>query len=96
MKIIIKTSVACLMTLSALAGCSSKSGKYTAGSYTGEAQGFGGTISVTITTDTDKITDVKVVGDSETAEIGGAHLEELAAAILEKKVQKLMLLREQL
>lgn len=85
MKKIIKTSVACLMTLSALAGCSSKSGTYTAGSYTGEAQGFGGTISVTITTDTDKITDVKVVGDSETAEIGGAHLEELAAAILEKQ-----------
>ena len=62
MKKIIKTSVACLMTLSALAGCSSKSGTYTAGSYTGEAQGFGGTISVTITTETDKIKDVKVVG----------------------------------
>ena len=54
---------------------------FTAGSYTGEADGFGGKVSVTITVDDETITDVAITGDSETPEIGGAALEELAAQI---------------
>ena len=55
---------------------------YTAGTYTGEADGFGGKVSVTITTDEAAITDVAITGDSETPEVGGAALEELAAQIM--------------
>ncbi len=56
-------------------------GNYTPGTYIGEGQGFGGTVTVEITTDATTITDVKVTGDSETPDIGGAHLEELAGQI---------------
>ena len=64
--------------------CSSE-GTYTPGTYTGEAQGFGGKVSVAITVDKTKITDVKVTGDDETPQVGGAALEKLAAAIKEKQ-----------
>ncbi len=56
-------------------------GKYTAGTYTGEGAGFGGTVSVTITTDADNITDVKIEGADETPNIGGAAFEELTEQI---------------
>ena len=55
-------------------------GKYTAGTYTGEGAGFGGTVSVTITTDADNITDIKIEGADETPNIGGAAFEELVSA----------------
>ena len=53
-------------------------GTYTAGTYTGEGQGFGGTVTVAITVDADSITDVKIEGPDETENIGGAAFEELA------------------
>ncbi|MCM1231822.1 MAG: FMN-binding protein [Ruminococcus flavefaciens] len=56
-------------------------GSYTPGTCTGEGQGFGGTVTVEITTTATAITDVKVTGDSETPEIGGAALEELAGQV---------------
>ena len=62
-----------------------ESGVYTAGTYTGEAMGYGGTVTVTITTDASSITDVKVTGDQETPAVGGAALETLAEQI--KKAQ---------
>ncbi|MCM1231823.1 MAG: FAD-dependent oxidoreductase [Ruminococcus flavefaciens] len=57
------------------------SGIYTPGTYTGEGQGFGGAVKVTITVDANSITDVTIAGDSETPEIGGAALEELAEQV---------------
>lgn len=60
-----------------------ESGIYTAGTYTGEAVGYGGTVSVTITTDANNITDVKITGDQETPAVGGAALETLAGQIKE-------------
>lgn len=57
------------------------SGVYTPGTYTGEAQGFGGKIIVTITTDENTITDVTITGDDETPTVGGAALEELTSQI---------------
>lgn len=83
MKKLSKVLLAGMMAVGTVA-CSG-AGTYTPGTYTGEAQGFGGTVSVTITVDKNKITDVKVVGDKETPSVGGAHLEELAAAIKEKQ-----------
>ena len=73
---------------SSMVACSSSSsetGKYTAGTYTGEGQGFGGTVTVTVTTDGKTITDVTCEGPDETETVGGAALEELAEQI--KKAQ---------
>ena len=86
MKKILKLVLASLMILAGATACSKKTeGTYTPGEYTGEAQGFGGKVSVTIKVDESKITDVTVTGNDETPEIGGSHLEELAAAILDKQ-----------
>ena len=51
---------------------------------TGEAEGYGGTITAEVTLDGDKIVDLKLTGDGETPAIGGAALESLQAAIIEK------------
>ena len=55
---------------------------YTPGTYTGEADGFGGSVIVDITVDEASVTEVSITGDSETPEVGGAALEELASQIL--------------
>lgn len=51
---------------------------------TGEAEGYGGTITAEVTLDGDKIVELKITGGNETPEIGGAALESLQAAIIEK------------
>ena len=56
-------------------------GLFTAGTYTGTAQGYGGEVTVTITVDASSITDVKVEGADETPEVGGAALDTLAESI---------------
>ncbi len=56
-------------------------GIYTPGVYTGEGQGFGGVVTVTLTADANSITDVAITGDSETPNVGGAALEELAQQV---------------
>ena len=58
---------------------------YTAGTYTGEGQGYGGAVVVELTTSESAITNVKITGDKETPAVGGAALEELAGQI--KKAQ---------
>ncbi len=66
------------------AGCARKeSGKYTAGTYSSVAQGFGGDVAVTITVDANSITAVSATGDLETAGIGSRAIEELPPKILE-------------
>jgi hypothetical protein len=50
---------------------------------TGEADGFGGPVTVTITKDGDKITDVKIVGDSETAGIGTNAIDDMPQQIID-------------
>ncbi|WP_312811943.1 FMN-binding protein [Sedimentibacter sp.] len=50
---------------------------------TGTAKGFGGDVTVTLTMDGDKITDVKIVGDSETPGVGTPAIEQLPAKIIE-------------
>ena len=57
---------------------------YAPGTYTGEGQGYGGTVTVELTVSADAITDVKVTGDKETPTVGGAALEELAGQVKEK------------
>ncbi len=56
---------------------------YEAGTYTGTAQGFGGTVTATVTVTGSGIESVELKGDSETPEIGGAALEKLGPAFVE-------------
>ena len=58
-------------------------GIYTPGTYTAQAQGFGGTVSVTVTVDENAILSVEAVGDSETAGVGSNAIEQLPARIVE-------------
>ena len=72
--------------LLAAVGCGksdSAAGVYTPGIYSASERGYGGDVTVTITVDADKITDVKVEGPGETESIGGAALETLASSILD-------------
>lgn len=55
-----------------------------ADTVTGEAEGYGGPITAEVTLDGDKIVDLKLTGEQETPTIGGAALETLQAAIIEK------------
>lgn len=74
--------------LLAAVGCgqsdtASGAGIYTPGTYSASERGYGGSVTVTITVDADKITDVQVEGPDETENIGGAALDTLASGILE-------------
>ncbi len=83
---IIKTLLPMLLAMT-LFGCSSNSGGSAAGvsgSYSGTAKGNGGDVTVTLTFDNGKITDVKGEGLKETAGLGDVAIEELSKAVLEK------------
>ena len=56
---------------------------YTAGSYSASEQGFGGPVTVTLTVDESKITDVKIEGKDETPNVGGAAFEPLQKSVLD-------------
>lgn len=87
MKKITSLLLSAFMALS-LGACSSSSestGKYTSGTYSGTAKGFGGDVTVTLTVDSNKITDVTIDGKDETETVGGAALETLKNEILEKQ-----------
>lgn len=58
---------------------------YTAGTYTGTAQGYGGTVTAAVTVSEKEILAVELTGDSETTGIGSRALEELPAAILKQQ-----------
>ena len=58
-------------------------GIYTPGTYTATGQGINGEVSVTMTFDTDKITDVVLDVSGETPSIGQAAAEDLKAMLLE-------------
>lgn len=84
-------ALAAALALSAT-GCQSKApveddptpaGIYTPGTYQAEAQGFGGAVSVELTVDAEKITDVKITGDSETDGIGSKAVADMPQQILD-------------
>ena len=58
-------------------------GTYIPGTYTGKGQGINGEVSVTMTFDTDKITDVVLDVSGETPDIGQAAAEDLKAMLLD-------------
>lgn len=53
------------------------------GTYTGEADGFGGKIVASITIKNGAITDIKAVGDKETANLGSVAVEKIPAKVME-------------
>lgn len=81
MKKIEKMFLSALVAVS-LVGCSSSS-TYTAGTYTAEADGYGGVVTVEITTDSSSIKEIVITGDKETPTVGGAALEELTNQVKE-------------
>lgn len=89
MKGIYRLLVCAFMAVS-LVGCSSETGgaaaagKFTPGTYTGTADGYGGPVTVEITVDENNVTDVKITGDKETPAVGGAALEELTKQVKDK------------
>lgn len=59
-------------------------GTYTAGTYTGSAEGFGGTVTVDVTIDTNgNITEVTVDAPDETPNVGGEAVQPMIDAIKE-------------
>lgn len=72
-----------------LAGCGGKGGaenspepgKYTPGTYTSSAQGFGGEVKVSMTFDANNVTEVAIDAAKETEAIGGAAAKSLAEAV---------------
>lgn len=68
-------SVLCLLTLT---GCA-KSNEQT---VSATAKGYGGDITVTLTVKDSKITDVKIVGDGETKDVGSKAVEQMPEQIL--------------
>ena len=78
--------ISALLALS-LAGCAGSSNAVydsglNDGTYTSQQQGFGGPVTVTLTIADGKISDVELVGDSETPSVGGAALDTLKENIL--------------
>lgn len=57
-------------------------GRYTPGTYVGEADGFGGKITVTVEVSENEIVSVEAVGEGETAGIGSNAIDLLPQAIL--------------
>ena len=75
-----KTLTSVLLTLALLAVCAACCAD--AETFTGEAQGFGGPVAVTLTIEDGVITDAVVIGEQETPGIGAAAVEPLAEQIV--------------
>ena len=71
-----------LLLLAAAAMPVSAQAAFTPGEYTGSAQGFGGTVTVTVTVDEEKVTDVVIEGPDETPGVGGAAVEQMPEALV--------------
>lgn len=55
---------------------------FAAGTYEAEAQGFGGTVQVSVTVSETEITDVVITGEKETPALGGVAIETMSESIL--------------
>ncbi|MBQ3466923.1 MAG: FMN-binding protein, partial [Oscillospiraceae bacterium] len=64
----------CLCLLFSLAAVGHADG-FTEGSYTASAQGFGGVVSVKLTVDSEKVTEIAITGGDETPSVGGKAIE---------------------
>ena len=62
--------------------CSYADDTLNSGTYEATAQGFGGTVTVTLTFDSEKVTDAVVAGPGETPSIGGAAIEQFNNSLI--------------
>lgn len=78
-----KKLLSCILAL-ALVLCSTAvmAEGFTAGTYTGTAQGFGGEITATVTLSDSEMTAIDVVGEGETAGLGSVAIEQLPGKML--------------
>ncbi|KPU43754.1 electron transport complex subunit RsxG [Oxobacter pfennigii] len=74
-----------VLAFSGCGGTNKESEKYTPGTYKAAVKGFNGDVTVTITVDADKITNVSVEGPKETPNIGGQAVKELSENIISKQ-----------
>lgn len=72
----------CVAAMLLATGCSSNDSAK-AETFTATGKGYGGEITVTLEVTGDKITDVTIVGDSETAGVGSNAIEQMPALIKE-------------
>ena len=79
----LKKMLALMLALCMLAGCAFAESTYQSGTYEATEAGFGGDVTVEMTFNESRITDVKIVGESETDGVGSKAVEALPAAILE-------------
>ncbi|NLC65968.1 MAG: FAD-dependent oxidoreductase [Clostridium sp.] len=89
MKKTLSFMVVAILALSMFAGCGSKDspetgaeGLYTAGTYTGEADGHNGKVKVEVEVDAEKILSVKVLENEETEGIADPAIENIPAKIV--------------
>lgn len=83
MRKILALLLALSMVLSLAACASSDSGASSeSGTYTASAQGYGGEVTVEMTFEGDKVTEVTITGDNETANVGQAAIPTLQEQIL--------------
>ena len=78
----LKRVLSCMLALCMLATCAVAEATYQPGTYEATEAGFGGDVTVTMTFDDSRITDVKIAGDAETDGVGSKAVEALPAAIL--------------
>lgn len=88
-----KTILVFMLTLAmmmSVIGCGAKNdspedekGQFTAGTYEGEADGYGGKVTAKVTVTSDKITEITVVADGETEGIGAPAVELIAKSIVD-------------
>ena len=80
-----KKTLACLlvalMSMISVLGVIAEGSLYTPGTYTGKGNGIG-EVTVTVTVDESRITDVVIDVSNETPEIGGSHADEYKETIL--------------
>ena len=67
--------------LVSLMGIFASAEAFTPGTYEATAQGFGGPVTVTLTVDAEKATEIAIVGDGETPGVGGAAVERYNATL---------------
>ncbi len=72
----------CLCLILSLGCVGFAEGSFTPGTYEAEARGFGGTVRVTLTVDSDSVTEITVVGADETPSVGGQAIEHFNARLI--------------
>ena len=77
-----KKALCFVMAVSVILGMVSFAEGYTPGVYTSTQKGLMGDVKVQVTFDADKITDVKVVEQNETPELGGEAFKQMIPAII--------------